>query len=148
MNRRDVIRVLGATGAALTVAATVGSAADDKQGDADVFAACGKACRDCLADCEGCYKHCVDLLAGGQKDHAATAAVCLDCAELCAATAKLVGRRGPLAAAAAEACAKACDDCGKACGKSAAHAVMQECAEACTACAKACRALVEKVAKK
>lgn len=148
MNRRDVIRVLGAAGVALTAAATVGTAADDKRGEADVFTACGKACRDCLADCEECYRHCADLLAGGQKDHAATAALCLDCAELCAATAKMVGRRGPLAAAAAEACAKACDECGQACGKFADHPVMKECAAACGTCAKACRALVEKLAKK
>lgn len=148
MNRRDAIRVLGATGAVLMVAASGGSAADDKRGEADVFAACDKACRECLSDCEGCYRHCADLLAGGQKDHAATAAVCLDCAELCAATAKLVARRGPLAAAAAEACAKACETCGQACGKFADHPVMKECAAACSTCAKACRALVEKLAKK
>lgn len=70
----------------------------------------------------------------------------LDCADLCATTARVLSRRTPDLAverALLEACRGACAACAEECGS---HADMHEhcrvCAEACRACEEACSALL------
>ncbi|MGB2567059.1 four-helix bundle copper-binding protein [Micromonospora citrea] len=71
----------------------------------------------------------------------------LDCADVCAATARVLSRHtgydANLSRALVEACATACRSCGDEC---AAHAQMHEhcriCADACRACERACRDLL------
>lgn len=142
MTRRDAIAV----GASVTALAAAGRAAAEDRPPADPFAACLRACLDCLAECEGCYRHCAGHLADGHKAHAATAAVCVDCGELCAAAAKLTARRGPLAGTACEACAAACDACAAACKKFD-DEIMKACAKSCVVCAAACRAMMAHLKK-
>lgn len=68
----------------------------------------------------------------------------LDCADLCATTAAILGRQTEgdpsVVKAALGACVAACDACGTECSR---HAGMHEhcrvCAEACRRCAEACR---------
>jgi hypothetical protein len=72
---------------------------------------------------------------------------CSDCAEFCAAAAKITSHQGPMAVLICEACAKACDRCGKECEKFPEDEHMKRCAKACRECAKACREMVEMIGK-
>jgi hypothetical protein len=104
---------------------------------------CAKACSDCALECEKCGKHCVDLVAAGQKEHQSTAATCCDCAAICQAAMKTSATKGPFAGIICDACAKVCDGCAAACDKHAAHdPIMAKCAKACRDCSKACKDMV------
>jgi hypothetical protein len=71
----------------------------------------------------------------------------LDCADICATTARVLSRHtgydANISRALLEACAMACASCGDECAR---HADMHEhcriCAEACRACERACRELL------
>jgi hypothetical protein len=104
---------------------------------------CARACADCMRECESCLRHCADMVAAGKKDHFITMGTCADCADFCAAAAKIVSRRGPMAMLICESCAKACDTCGAACAKQSADEHMQRCAKACKDCAQACREMIK-----
>ena len=123
--------------------------ADDKGHEAHAahFDHCAKACTECMRECESCARHCVHLVADGKKDHLKTVGTCSDCAEFCAAAAKITSHQGPMAVLVCEACAKACDSCGKECEKFPEDEHMKRCAKACRECAKACREMVEMIGK-
>jgi hypothetical protein len=107
---------------------------------------CAKACADCLLQCASCAHHCGHLVATGKdegKKHLMTAAICTDCADICAAAANMVGRQGPLANVICESCAKACDRCGDRCEKFTTDQHMQRCAKSCRDCAAACREMLK-----
>jgi hypothetical protein len=72
--------------------------------------------------------------------------LCLDCADVCVATAGFISRQGEYdvhVIAPLEACAAACTSCGDECER---HAQMHEhcrvCANACRSCERACRDLL------
>jgi hypothetical protein len=82
--------------------------------------------------------HC--LSRGG--DHAAPDHVrlLLDCADLCATSARLLLRGSPYHARTCAACAVVCEACADDCERLAADDVaMHDCAEACRRCADSCR---------
>ncbi|HLW66197.1 MAG TPA: four-helix bundle copper-binding protein [Gemmataceae bacterium] len=106
---------------------------------------CAKACAECMRECESCLRHCADLIAVGQKDHIITAGTCSDCSELCAAAAKIVSHRGPMAGMICECCAKACDTCSAVCEKFPDDEHMKHCAKACRDCSTACREMLKHV---
>ncbi len=106
------------------------------------FQACAKECAECMRECESCTRHCADLIVEGQKDHLITMGTCIDCADVCAAAAKIVARRGPMSAAVCESCAKACDTCGAACEKFSDDEQMKRSAQECRNCAKVCREML------
>src|SRR5262245_52429304 len=116
-------------------------AADDKH--AVHFDKCAKACADCMRECEACKHHCGQLVASGQKEHLTTVRTCSDCAEFCAAAARIVSHRGPMANLICESCAKACDVCGAACERFPNDKHMQACAKECRECAQACREMLK-----
>jgi hypothetical protein len=120
-------------------------AAEDNQADphAGHFDHCAKACAECMRECESCAHHCAHMVADGKKDHMETLGTCTDCAEICAAAAKVTSHHGPLAVTVCESCAKACDQCGAACEKFPDDEHMSRCAKSCRDCAKACRQMVE-----
>ena len=66
---------------------------------------------DCLRECESCTDYCTKHLAMGHKDHVKTQKACADCADVCAAAARILSRNGPMSAVIAETCAKVCDLC-------------------------------------
>lgn len=103
------------------------------------FDACAKACFNCAWYCEACATHCARMVADGKKDHAKSLASCRDCAEVCVAAGRIVGRYGPMANLVCDACAKACDICGAECEKFPDDKHMADCAKECRSCAKACR---------
>ena len=143
MERRVFLTLLGIS--LLFFAAGPGPAADEPAQDhhAGHFAKCAKACTECLRECESCAHHCAHMVADGKKDHMETLGTCSDCAEICAAAAKVTSHHGPLSATVCDGCAKACDACGTACEKFPDDEHMSHCAKACRDCAKACRMMIE-----
>ena len=109
------------------------------------FDACAKACADCMRECEMCARHCAEQMVAGKKEHAQTLGTCSDCAEICAAAAKVTARKGPLSALICEACAKVCDECCAACEKFPTDEHMKRCAKECRECAKACREMLKHI---
>ena len=96
---------------------------------------------ECAATCTTCADACLE-----EDDPAALRRcirACLDCAELCAVTGRLIARPGEqdprTLRAQLDACAIACRACAEECDR---HAEAMEhcrfCAEACRACANAC----------
>ncbi len=136
-------------GLCAVAALALGLRADDKKADmhAAHFDTCAKACADCMRECESCAHHCAHLLADGKKEHMTTLGTCTDCAEFCAAAAKITSRHGPMATNICDSCAKACDTCAAACEKMPNDEHMAKCAKACRDCAKACREMVKHVSE-
>ena len=92
-----------------------------------------KALLDCMAACDACVAACLD-----QPDRANCVRLCLDCADLCVASARLMARGSrfhqelcALCADIAEACAAECEKYDEE------HC--RSCAEACHHCAAECR---------
>jgi hypothetical protein len=104
----------------------------------DTLIACGQACTACADACLS-------------EDMVAELTTCirtdLDCADICAATARVLSRHtgydATISRTLLTACAAACKSCGDECAR---HAEMHEhcriCAEACRACEQACRDLL------
>jgi hypothetical protein len=108
----------------------------------DMLAACVDACVACSAACTACADACL------AEAHAAELARCirlnLDCADVCAATGRLVARQTEsewqLLRRQIEACQMACELCADECELHAqTHAHCAACAAACAACEDACR---------
>jgi uncharacterized membrane protein len=104
----------------------------------DTLIACSQACTACADACLS-------------EDMVAELTRCirtdLDCADICATTARVLSRHtgydANISRALLEACAAACKSCGDECAR---HADMHEhcriCADACRACERACRDLL------
>jgi hypothetical protein len=107
--------------------------------------ACIEACVECAQACTACADACLseEMVADLRKCIRTN----LDCADVCAATGRVLSRHtgydANLTRAVLEACAAACTACGDECGS---HASMHEhcrvCAEACRNCEQACRELI------
>lgn len=105
----------------------------------DVLIGCSEACTACADACLS------------EQDIAALAKCIranMDCADICAATARVLSRHtgynASISRSLLEACAMACKSCGDECAK---HAEMHEhcriCAEACRSCEQSCRGLLD-----
>ena len=146
MERHRLFGLLAIIAAGTLMLAGAGPIADEKASDhkhGGMSEHCAKACAECMRECEVCARHCGQLIVDGRKEHFTTLGTCADCAEFCAAAAKIVSRRGPMSSAICESCAKACDVCGQACEKSASDEEMTRCAKVCRECAKACRDMLK-----
>jgi hypothetical protein len=113
-----------------------------------VLVECLQACHDCAQSCTTCADACL-----GEKE-VQTLTRCirlnLDCADICAVTARLISRHtdsyGPLQRQQLQVCQEACEACAKECDKHAHHHEhCRVCAEACRQCAEACQALLLEV---
>lgn len=102
-----------------------------------------EAATDCAAHCEACADACLEE---GDPSLARCIRGDLDCADICAATAKVVGRAGASGTPwleLVEVCAQACANCAEECEKHADHHEhCRVCAEACRRCEQACRDLL------
>src|SRR5260221_10207893 len=67
-----------------------------KDSHSDMLMSCAKACSDCQRACDMCSAHCLALMTDGKLQHAKTMQLCNDCAALCATSAQIVARHGPL----------------------------------------------------
>ncbi|GIF01238.1 hypothetical protein Ari01nite_87020 [Paractinoplanes rishiriensis] len=104
----------------------------------DALIACGGACTACADACLS-------------EDTVGELTKCirtnLDCADVCAATARVLSRHtgydANLSRALLEACVTACKSCGDECGRHAGHHEhCRICADACRSCEQACRDLL------
>jgi hypothetical protein len=116
--------------------------------DTDLLAATIEALNDCTQACvfdTGC-----DLSEHNVTEMVTCIRLCLDCADVCTATAGLLSRQANHDASVTEplleACAAVCKSCGDECER---HARMHEhcrvCAEACRRCEQACRDLLDAI---
>lgn len=113
--------------------------------DVEDLAACIRACLECTQACTACADACLgeEMLAHLRRCITSD----LNCADICAATAKVLSRQTEydpaITAAALRACRDACSACAAECDK---HASMHEhcrvCAEACRRCAQSCDRLL------
>jgi hypothetical protein len=78
----------------------------------------------------------------GMKEHVVSMRLCADCADICALSAKIMSRKGPMSKSICQACAESCAACGAECGKYPDMPIMKRCAESCKKCSAACKALV------
>src|SRR5688572_19410581 len=81
------------------------------------FNKCASVCSGCQLACDSCFKHCLTLAGQGEKQHAETAQMCVDCAECCKACATLCARQSPLAGPMLDCCATCCEQCAESCEK-------------------------------
>lgn len=123
--------------------ATPGHAMEGHTGYSKHFMECAEACSDCQRECDRCAIHCAGMISHGKEGHQKTMQTCLDCADVCAAAAKIVSRGGPFAADICEACADVCKQCAEACRKHENDPMMAACAKECEACEKACRQMLQ-----
>jgi hypothetical protein len=114
--------------------------------DSDLLAATVDALSDCAQACNA--DNAADLSEPNLADMVTCIRLCLDCTDICAATAAVIGRRTdndpriirPLL----EACAAICHSCGDECERHAAHHFhCRICGEACRRCEHACLALLD-----
>lgn len=103
------------------------------------------AAAECAIVCTTCADACLEDEDPGSR--AQCIRTNLDCADVCAATLRMISRPGKqdkeLLRAQLEACARACRACAEECDR---HAAKMEhcrvCAESCRACAEACDAMI------
>jgi hypothetical protein len=116
--------------------------------DAGVLAAAIEALSDCAQACTACADDC--LSEEQVQDLTKCIRLNLDCADVCAATIRVVSRQTEYDANVTrpllEACIAACRSCGDECSS---HAEMHEhcriCAEACRRCEQACQELLSEM---
>ncbi len=109
--------------------------------DQDVLGAVIDALTDCAQACTANVS--ADLSEPELAEMVRCIRLCLDCADICAASAAVVSRQAPFDPGVIrpllEACAASCRSCGDECEHHAArHAHCRVCAEACRRCERAC----------
>lgn len=109
--------------------------------DEDALAAVIDALTDCAQACTADVS--ADLSEPGLAEMVLCIRLCLDCADICAASAAVISRQAPydpgVVRPLLEACAASCRSCGDECEQHAAHhAHCRVCAEACRRCERAC----------
>jgi hypothetical protein len=114
--------------------------------DRDELAAAIDACADCTQTCTACAD--ASSLEDDVADLQVVIAIDGDCADLCAATARILSRQSYddvlLIQRVLQACVRACLTCAEECGRHADHHEhCRVCAETCRICAQACTRLLE-----
>jgi hypothetical protein len=118
-------------------------------GDAKMLAATIDALDDCAQACTADAD--ADLAEQSVAEMITCIRLCLDCADVCTATSRVISRRTAfdpaLAAPLLEACAALCARCGDECEHHAStHPHCRVCEEACRRCERACRELLAAIA--
>lgn len=117
--------------------------------DADVLAACIRACLDCAQTCTACADAC--LAEDGVAELVECIRTDLDCADVCAATGRVLSRRNGSNLAVIRSLVNTCRDACRACAAECEdHAEHMEhcriCAETCRRCEQACDDLLAALA--
>jgi len=118
--------------------------------DAGVLAATTDAANDCAQACTSCADD--DLSEPDVADLVKCIRLCLDCADVCAATVRVISRQteydATLTRPLLQACVTACRSSGDECERHAAHHEhCRVCAEACRRCEQACQGLLAAMEK-
>jgi hypothetical protein len=93
--------------------------------------------QDCEAICVQTVQYCLEV--GGAHAHPSHLRLMQDCADICAATTKILLRGAQHGAEVANVCANLCDACAASCQKYVSDAQLKACANQCLLCASACR---------
>jgi hypothetical protein len=123
----------------------------DLNADKTLLARCIEACYECDEACTACADACL-----GEQGQVESLVKCirlnLDCADICAATARVVSRQtepdANVTRAQLGACIAACKSCGDECERHAQHGMehCRVCAEQCRTCERACDQLLQAIA--
>src|SRR5580693_5548962 len=112
--------------------------------DADVLAAAIDALSDCAQACN--TDNAADLSEQNVTEMVRCIRLCLDCVDVCTATAGVIGRQvqydASLTRPLLEACVAICKSCGDECEQHAHMPHCRVCARACRRCEQACRQLL------
>ena len=114
--------------------------------DRALLVACIDACSDCAASCTQCADAC--LAEQIVQELTTCVRLNLDCADVCAATGRVVSRQtgsdAEVTSAVLRACIEACGKCAAECEMHAAHGMehCRVCAEQCRRCEQACEELL------
>jgi hypothetical protein len=112
--------------------------------DDDVLAAAIDALTDCTQACTADVS--ADLSEPQLTEMVTCIRLCLDCADICAASAGVVSRQAAYDPAVVrpllDACVASCSSCGDECERHVNHPHCRVCAEACRRCERACRELL------
>jgi hypothetical protein len=100
--------------------------------------------QDCEAICTQTIQYCLDV--GGAHANASHIRLMQDCADVCAATTKVLLRGSSHHAELGAACASLCDACAASCEKYIGDAQLKACANQCLLCAAACRQMASSTA--
>jgi hypothetical protein len=122
---------------------------DGYQGPVNVDVALLAAAIDAIGDCAQACVADTDADLGEQDvtEMVRCIRLCLDCTDVCTATAGVISRLGDYDAGVArpllQACVAICKSCGDECGRHARMRHCRVCAEACRRCEQACRELLD-----
>ncbi len=116
--------------------------------DRDVLARCIDECLSCEQSCTGCAD--ASLAEEDVIDMRRSIRLCLDCADICAATGRLLTRQTEYNASTARAqvssCREMCATCAEECARHAEHHEhCRICAEECRRCVDACSAMLDAI---
>jgi hypothetical protein len=113
--------------------------------DADLLAAAIDALDDCVQACNA--DNAADLSEPDVAEMVRCIRLCLDCVDVCTATARVIGRQAEYDASVTrpllESCVAVCRSCGDECERHARMSHCRVCAEACRRCEQACRELLD-----
>jgi hypothetical protein len=118
--------------------------------DRGLLVACIEACYDCADSCTQCADAC--LAEESLQELTTCIRLNLDCADICATTGRVVGRRTgydpAVTSAVLRACIESCRACADECDIHAAHGMehCRVCAEECRRCEQACQELLAAIA--
>ncbi len=87
---------------------------------------------ECMSICAACAKKCIE------EGHKKTAALCVECADMCALTIKSISCQSEFNRQLTDLCAQVCQRCGEECNKMKVQHC-QECTEACKRATDACK---------
>jgi Cys-rich four helix bundle protein (predicted Tat secretion target) len=145
MNKREWMT----NSAVLALAAVAGKAsaqaaphAHHHMADPGPNAALMTAAADCTSKSQICLSHCLDLLAGGEKDMLGCGKAVNETIAICTALQALAAQDAKGLKALAKLAEETCLACEKECRKHEdKHSECKDCAESCVACAKQCKAI-------
>ncbi len=139
MNKRELLRTLGAIGAVGVPAAMLAQQSPHMHGAAP-HQALVAAASDCAAKGQICLAHCYENLVEGDKSLGACAKSVEEMVVLCGALTSVAAQNAPslpkLAAVVLDACRRCEAECRKHENE---HSQCKNCAEACVACAAECK---------
>jgi hypothetical protein len=98
----------------------------------------------CIDVCTECHRMCTQTAAyclgqGGRHAESEHLRLLLDCADICATSARFMMRGSELHELTCSACAEICARCAESCERMSDDETMRACAEVCRRCAESCR---------
>ena len=142
-NRNMITKLLSFSAIILGLLNASASSIVEDGSHADHVAKCARLCAECQVECDACYRHCATLVISGDKGHAQSMQLCLDCGDCCKLCSSLVARQSPFAKKMCELCAGCCDECAKSCSTFPKDKHMMACAAICVKCAESCREMAK-----